>query len=283
MIIEIENLSKTYKKNLKPIHALKDISFSIPQNQILGILGPNGAGKTTLLKILTGITNPDKKKFLLKILGTQNIDTVKHAVGFLPENPEFLKNISPYELLAFTLRIAGVPFSTALIDQTLEQVNLLKEKNEKVKTFSKGMRQRVGIAQAIIHNPQLLILDEPMSGLDPPGRRMVKDIIDHYHKQGRTVLFSTHNLDDIETLCTHVIVLTHGQIQLQKSLSELRRHSTYKIETEGQIEDGIHKQTLEAQDETALWQHLDHIKTKNQKIIKIQSGIAGQLEKYYDH
>ncbi len=140
------------------------------------------------------------------------------------------------------------------------------------------MRQRIGIAQAIIHSPELLILDEPMSGLDPPGRRMVIDIIDSYYKEGKTILFSTHNLDDIEALCTDVMVLNHGEIQLEKELSELRENSSYKIE----VEVDNHKETYNAENNAQLWEKLDSIRANNQKIIKIQSGIASQLEKYYD-
>lgn len=279
MIIEVENLSKVYKKNFKKIHALKNIGFKVEKNKILGILGPNGAGKTTLLKILTGITSPEKNSGPLTMLDSADIKAVKHRIGFLPENPEFLRNISAYELLKFSLDISGVPFDDERIRELLETVNLFNERNEKVKNFSKGMRQRIGIAQAIAHKPELLILDEPMSGLDPPGRRMVIDIIDTYYREGKTILFSTHNLDDIEALCTDVMVLNHGEIQLEKSLSLLRQKSSFKIEVD---EEG-RKKVYHVEDDKHLWETLADIKKKNLKVIKIQSGIAGQLEKYYDN
>jgi ABC-type multidrug transport system ATPase subunit len=279
MIIEVENLSKVYKKNFKKIHALKNIGFKVEKNKILGILGPNGAGKTTLLKILTGITSPEKNSGPLTMLDSADIKAVKHRIGFLPENPEFLRNISAYELLEFSLDISGVPFDDGRIRELLETVNLFNERNEKVKNFSKGMRQRIGIAQAIAHKPELLILDEPMSGLDPPGRRMVIDIIDTYYREGKTILFSTHNLDDIEALCTDVMVLNHGEIQLEKSLSVLRQKSSFRIEVD---EEGQRK-VYHVEDDKHLWETLADIKKKNLKVIKIQSGIAGQLEKYYDN
>lgn len=278
MIIEIQDLNKVYKKNFKKIHALKSVSFKVEKNKILGILGPNGAGKTTLLKIITGITSPEKNPTTLKLLDSSDIKSIRHRIGFLPENPEFPKNISAAELLKFSLNISGTSFNREHIDKLLKKVNLFHEKNERVKNFSKGMLQRIGIAQAIAHSPELLILDEPMSGLDPPGRRMVTDIIDAYFQEGKTILFSTHNLDDIEALCTDVIVLNKGEILLEKSLSDLRQKSTYKIEVEKENQ----KTGYHVEGDQELWKKLEEIKSQNLKIIKIQSGISRQLEKYYE-
>lgn len=277
MIIEVENLKKIYKKNFRTIHALKGISFQVEKNRILGILGPNGAGKTTLLKILTGIATPAKGPGAVRLLGSEDIGTVKHRLGFLPENPEFFKNISAYELLAFALKISGTGFHKQKVEEMLKRVNLFHERNERVKNFSKGMRQRIGIAQAIIHSPELLILDEPMSGLDPPGRRMVIDLIENYYREGKTILFSTHNLDDIEALCTDVMVLNQGEILLEKSLSQLREKSVYKIETE----EASGKTTYRVENAGELWQRLDAVKADGGRIIKVQSGIAEQLEEFY--
>lgn len=278
MIIEIENLNKIYKKNFRTIHALKNVSFKVEKNKILGILGPNGAGKTTLLKIITGITSPGKNSGTIRLMGNSDVKAVKHRTGFLPENPEFLKNITASELVKFALDISGATYEQDRIDELLKRVNLFHERNEKVKHFSKGMRQRIGIAQAIAHWPDLLILDEPMSGLDPAGRRMVIDIIDAYYKEGKTILFSTHNLDDIEAMCTDVLVLSNGEIQLEESLSKLREKSSYRIE----VENGNEKEIHFAEDDAALWQRLEEAKKKDLRIIKIQSGISRQLEKYYE-
>lgn len=277
MIIEVENLKKIYKKNFRTIHALKGIGFKVDKNRILGILGPNGAGKTTLLKIITGITTPSKGSGKVRLLDSEDVKRVKHRLGFLPENPEFFKNISAYELLAFALKISGTGFSRQTIECMLKRVNLFQERNERVKNFSKGMRQRIGIAQAIIHSPELLILDEPMSGLDPPGRRMVIDLIENYYREGKTILFSTHNLDDIEALCTDVMVLNRGEILLEKSLTQLREKSSYKIETE----DANGRTTYRVDSAGELWRQLDTVKDGGGRIIKVQSGIAEQLEHYY--
>jgi len=277
-VIEIENLSKIYKKNLKKIHALKSVSFRVKKNQILGIMGPNGAGKTTLLKIITGIISPEKNSNKLELFETKDIKSVKHRIGFLPEAPEFFKNISAYELLKFCMKISDTPFQKEYLHRVLKAVNLYDERNEKIDKFSKGMRQRIGIAQAIIHSPDLLILDEPMSGLDPPGRSMVIDIIKSYHQEGKTILFSTHNLEDIETLCTDVIVLKNGGIRLERSIEQLREKSTYKIET---IENHG-KNTYKAENLPALWKKLEEFKNSGIRIVKVQSGIAEQLEIFYN-
>jgi len=283
MIIEIENCEKTFKKNFRTIHALKGVSFRVVKNKILGILGPNGAGKTTLLKIITGIIQPGMNSGKILIFNKKPGEFEKQRLGFLPENPEFFKNITAYELLEFSLKITGTGFSKDRIVEVLEKVGLEGERNERVKTFSKGMRQRMGIAQAIIHSPELLILDEPMSGLDPLGRRMVIDLIRDYHRKGKTILFSTHDLDDIEALCTDVMVLNHGEILLEKSLRELRAHGTYKIEVEGKAE-GEHekgKQVFAVTDGGELWAKLEEIRRTGMQLIKVQSGIGEQLESYY--
>lgn len=277
-VIHVEKLSKIYKKNFQVIHALKEIGFSVPKNCILGILGPNGAGKSTLLKLITGISAPSKHSGVIKLLGSEDIGAVKHRIGFLPENPEFFKNITAYELLAFALNVSGAEPSQDRIHEMLKKVRLYDERKNRVNTFSKGMRQRIGIAQAIIHWPELLILDEPMSGLDPPGRRMVKDIIESYYKEGKTVLFSTHNLDDIEMLCTDVMVLNKGEILLEKSLSQLREKSTYKIE----VQTGDGKAVLWAEHAAGLWEQLEQARANQYGIIRVQSGIARQLEDYYE-
>ena len=278
-IIEVEALSKIYEKNLKKIPALQEVSFQVNKNSILGILGPNGAGKTTLLKIITGIATPNRNSGTIKILGTEQIENIKHRIGFLPENPEFFKNISAYELLAFSMKVSGASFDKERIETLLKQVKLFDERHERIKHFSKGMRQRIGIAQAIIHEPELLILDEPMSGLDPSGRRMVKSIIENYSQEGKTILFSTHNLDDIEALCTDVMVLNKGKIMLEKSLSQLREKSTYLIEAEN--ESG--KTQLTADNPADLWLKLEQLKEQNMRVVKVQSGIAQQLEHFYEN
>ncbi len=276
MIIEVESITKTYKKNLNEIKALDNVSFFVNKNQILGILGPNGAGKTTLLKIITGIAKHDSGK--IRIFSNENIYESKDRIGFLPENPEFLKNITAFELLEFSLNVADKKFDKERIDYVLNFVNLYKEKNERVKNFSKGMLQRIGIAQAIVHEPDILILDEPMSGLDPLGRRMVIEIIENYFKEGKTILFSTHNLDDIDALCTNLIIIKSGQMKLFTHINELRKNVIYTIEAENKGKKVIFK----AKDKREFWDYMDEIRIKDMRIIRVNSGITRELEKYYE-
>lgn len=276
MIIEVDSITKTYKKNLNEIKALDNISFFVKKNEILGILGPNGAGKTTLLKIITGITKQDSGK--IKIFDNYNIYEIKDKIGFLPENPEFLKNITAYELLKFSLSVAGKNLDKNRIEYVLDFVNLYKEKDERVKNFSKGMLQRIGIAQAIVHEPDVLILDEPMSGLDPLGRRMVMDIIEKYSREGKTILFSTHNLDDIDALCTNLIIIKSGQMKLYTYISELRKNAIYTVE----VEEKNKKRLFKANDKKELWEILDEVRIKDMRIIRVNSGITKELEKYYE-
>ncbi|MGE5343049.1 MAG: ABC transporter ATP-binding protein [Candidatus Omnitrophota bacterium] len=275
-IIDVNRLSKLYKKNLRTIHALKNLDFCVQPNEILGILGPNGAGKTTLLKLMTGIARPDKGAGRIRVFGTENLTAIQHRIGFLPENPEFFKNLSADELLDFAMKASRTAATPDRIDQTLKRVHLFQERHEKVKHFSKGMRQRIGIAQAIIHDPELLILDEPMSGLDPQGRRMVIDVIKDYHAQGKTILFSTHDLDDIEALCTEVMVLVKGEIRMRKTLSELREKSSYHVEAENHGRKFRH-----TVDGPQLWECLGEIRENGLRLVRVQSGIAEHLEQYY--
>lgn len=279
-IIEVTELSKIYRENFRSIHALKNIHLNIRQNRVVGILGPNGAGKTTLLKIITGIIPTGRYTGTVRLFQTADTSIVKHRIGFLPEHPEFFKHITPRELLEFSLKISNQwnkSNSGNVIDTMLKRVNLFQEKDKKINQFSKGMRQRIGIAQAIIHSPDLLVLDEPMSGLDPNGRRMVIDLIQSYYKEGKTILFSTHDLDDIDALCTDVLVLVKGEILLEKSLSELREKCSYKIEWEK----GDEKQSIKVENEAALWDFMEDARTQGKRIIRVQSGIAEQLEQYY--
>jgi ABC-type multidrug transport system ATPase subunit len=155
---------------------------------------------------------------------------------------------------------------------------VIKNKNEKVKTFSKGMVQRLGIAQAIIHSPKILILDEPMSGLDPIGRKMVKDMILEYRKSGKTVLFSTHNLDDIEALCDEVIMIKEGSVVLNKNISSLRSSNSYRFEI---VKDNVRNMFL-IKGREKFWEFLKNIKDENQEIISIKSDLSSELEQYYE-
>lgn len=232
--IDIQNLSKSYqvgfwKKKLRP--ALKDLILSVDVGETLGFLGPNGAGKTTTLKLLMGITFPSSGT--ATILGRHFQDPeIKKKIGFLPEQPYFYDYLSAPELLDYYARLSGVSAEERQrrISATLESVGLNDVGNTQLRKFSKGMLQRVGIAQAIIHDPEVLFLDEPMSGLDPLGRHEVRELIQKLKDAGKTIFFSTHILSDAEALCDRVAVIHKGQLRGIGVMNELRSAAGAKSE-----------------------------------------------------
>jgi ABC-2 type transport system ATP-binding protein len=215
--IEIKELSKTYpvgfwKKQLRP--ALQGLSLAVDRGETFGFLGPNGAGKTTTLKILMGITFPSAGS--ATILGKDYHDPeIKPKIGFLPEQPYFYDYLSASELLNYYAQLSGVSAADRAkrIGPVLERVGLGDTGNKQLRKFSKGMLQRVGIAQAIIHDPEVVFLDEPMSGLDPLGRHEVRELIQGLKDQGKTIFFSTHILSDAEALCDRVAIIHKGELR----------------------------------------------------------------------
>ena len=194
--------------------ALRPLNLTVEEGEIFGFLGPNGAGKTTTLKLLMGLVIPTGGS--ARILG-KSIDEaeVKAQIGFLPEQPYFYDYLTAKELLEYYAQLSGVPPKdrSRKIDAMLERVGLKDAARLQLRKFSKGMLQRVGLAQAILHDPKVVFLDEPMSGLDPMGRREVRDLIEELKQQGKTVFFSTHILSDAEALCDRVAVIHQGELR----------------------------------------------------------------------
>jgi ABC-2 type transport system ATP-binding protein len=215
--IEISGLTKDYptgfwRKRMR--RSLDNLSLQVEEGEVFGFLGPNGAGKTTTLKLLMGLIFPTSGT--ARIRGRSIDDTGMHReIGYLPEQPYFYDYLTAHELLDYYARFFG--YSAAerrqRVARFLARVGLSAAANVQLRKFSKGMLQRAGIAQAILHDPQVVFLDEPMSGLDPVGRREVRDIILELKQQGRTVFFSTHILSDAEMLCDRVAVLLGGKLQ----------------------------------------------------------------------
>ena len=224
--IEILGLEKTYMVGFwrkRPKRALEPLHLTVEHGEIFGFLGPNGAGKTTTLKMLMGLVFPTAGS--ARILGKEWTDPeVKAQIGFLPEQPYFYDYLTAHELLDYYGQLSGVPAKDRKpgIDETLERVGLTDIKGVQLRKFSKGMLQRVGIAQAILHNPRLVFLDEPMSGLDPLGRREVRDLILQLQQEGKTVFFSTHILSDAEALCDRVAVIHKGELRGIGVVNDLR-------------------------------------------------------------
>jgi len=207
--IAIENLSKTYPDGTQ---ALQDFSLTIQRGEIVGFLGPNGAGKTTTIKILLGLHPPTTGT--VRILGGDPGDpATRLRIGYLPEVANYYRFMTVEELLFFYGRLAGMSREDIRrrTDELVEMVGLQHARKRKVGHFSKGMTQRAGIAQALLHDPDVLILDEPMTGLDPPGRLQMRDIILEQKKRGKTIFFSSHELSEAELICDRVVILKEGR------------------------------------------------------------------------
>lgn len=224
LAVQCTSLTKEYKGELfqKGVIALNGVSLSVEKGETFGLLGPNGAGKTTLQKLLLGIIKPTTGSG--KVLGSDlgSMESRK-KVGYLPENPYFYFYLTGEELLKFTGELFDL--SPSVIRdrsiQLLEQVGLGKAGKRQLRTYSKGMLQRIGIAQALINDPELIFLDEPMSGLDPIGRKEVREIILSLKNQGKTIFFNTHILSDVEMLCDRVGILNFGHLVAVGHLREL--------------------------------------------------------------
>lgn len=232
--IEILGLEKTYMVGFwrkRPKRALQPLHLTVENGEIFGFLGPNGAGKTTTLKILMGLVFPTAGT--ARILGQEWTEpSVKAQIGFLPEQPYFYDYLTAHELLNYYAQLSGVPAKDRKhrIEEVLQQVGLTDVKGVQLRKFSKGMLQRAGIAQAILHNPQLVFFDEPMSGLDPLGRREVRDLMEQLKQQGKTVFFSTHILSDAEALCDRVAIIHKGELRGVGAIEELTSSVQGKVE-----------------------------------------------------
>src|ERR1700758_1769360 len=223
--IEILGLEKTYRVGFwakRTKRALHPLHLAVQQGEIFGFLGPNGAGKTTTLKLLMGLVFPTAGS--ARILDRDWTDPdIKAQIGFLPEHPYFYDYLTAHELLNYYAQLSGVPAKqrTQRIEQVLQHVGLTDVKGVQLRKFSKGMLQRAGIAQAILHDPKVIFLDEPMSGLDPVGRREVRDLMEQFKHEGKTVFFSTHILSDAEALCDRVAIIYKGQLRGVGAVAEL--------------------------------------------------------------
>jgi ABC-2 type transport system ATP-binding protein len=232
--IEILGFEKTYAVGFwrkKPKRALKPLHLRVEDGEIFGFLGPNGAGKTTTLKLLMGLVFPSAGS--AHILGMEFNDTrVKAQIGFLPEQPYFYDYLTARELLDYYGQLSGVGAKerSHKVAEMLDRVGLGDASDVQLRKFSKGMLQRVGIAQAILHDPKVVFLDEPMSGLDPMGRREVRDLMEQLKKDGKTVFFSTHILSDAEALCDRVAVIHLGELRGVGAVADLTASVQGKVE-----------------------------------------------------
>ncbi|MET0551997.1 MAG: ABC transporter ATP-binding protein [Vicinamibacteria bacterium] len=224
-VIEIRGLAKSYRtghirQKLRPV--LRGLDLSVPRGEVFGYLGPNGSGKTTTLKVLTGLLRADEGQ--ISVFGLPLADrTWRHRVGYLPENPYLYDYLTGREYLEYVGRLFGLDRDERRKRATrlLERVGLSRSSDVSLRRFSKGMLQRVGLAQALVNDPELVILDEPMSGLDPIGRHLARTLILELKDAGKTVFFSTHILSDAETLCDRVALLREGKVAQSGRLTDI--------------------------------------------------------------
>jgi ABC-2 type transport system ATP-binding protein len=232
--LETTNLEKTYAVGFwrkKPRVALRPLNLTVAEGEVFGFLGPNGAGKTTTLKLLMGLVFPTGGT--ARILGKDiNDPAIKAQIGFLPEQPYFYDYLTARELLEYYARLSGMESKERgrKVEAMLERVGLKDAARVQLRKFSKGMLQRVGLAQAVLHDPKVVFLDEPMSGLDPMGRREVRDLMEELKQQGKTVFFSTHILSDAEALCDRVAVIHQGELRGVGHVAELTSSIAAKVE-----------------------------------------------------
>jgi len=231
--LETHYLTKIYRSPLaqKKVKAVDRLSIRVDEGEIFGFLGPNAAGKTTTIKMLTGLLSPTSGEIFTfgEKLGQTSL---KMRVGFLPEQPYFYPYLSGVELLDFCAQIFGMSSKErkVRVDQLLEMVGLNRAARMRISSYSKGMLQRIGLAQALINDPELVILDEPLGGLDPVGRKDVRDIILSMRDQGKTVFFSSHILPDVEMICDRVGILIDGTLISVGRLEELLKEKVESIE-----------------------------------------------------
>ena len=230
--IETKQLTKTYKSRVAgKINVVDHLDLHVEEGEIFGFLGPNGAGKTTTIKMLLGIIYPSTGEgyVLGKEIGDQD---VHRMIAYLPERPYYYEHMTGMELLKFYGQLFGIT-DKAKFEALLEKVNLHRDMSKTISQYSKGMQQRVGLAQSLLNDPKLLFLDEPTGGLDPIAHREIRDIILSFREEGRTVFISSHELSEVELICDRVAIINRGVIERQGKLTELLKGGRIEILVEG--------------------------------------------------
>ena len=234
-MIKINNLSKTYRTGFwrTKFIGLKDYSVNIKSGELHGIVGSNGAGKTTLIKMLTGIATPNTGDILINDVSIKQT-TSRKKIGYMPESPYIYEFMKGKDYLYFMGELSGIEPSIAKtkVSAILDLVGLSHAANIEIKKYSQGMRQRILLAQSLLHDPQIIVLDEPMSGLDPRGRHELRSLIKNLNDSGKTILFSTHILSDVEALCSHIQIIEKGKLKWFGKTEELfsSQKSVHEIE-----------------------------------------------------
>ncbi len=230
-ILDVKNLTKSFDAKI----VLNDLSFDLEKGEIFGLLGPNGAGKTTMIRIILDIIRADHGE--IKIFGEEFDESLKERIGYLPEERGLYQKITVLECLRYFAELKNVKKSEDKIDFWLDKVGLRDYKKKKIEGLSKGMQQKIQLVAAFIHNPELLILDEPFSGLDPINTKLAKDILLDLKREGKTIILSTHQMDQVERTCDRILMINRGKRVLYGSLDEIKSHykESLVVEYEGDL------------------------------------------------
>ncbi|NJM59186.1 MAG: ABC transporter ATP-binding protein [Oscillatoriales cyanobacterium RU_3_3] len=282
LVVETFNLGKFYRTGFwmnQKIESLKNCTLAVSQGETFGLLGQNGAGKTTLLKTLLGIVRPTSGSALLlgRPLGDR---AVKQRVGYLPENPYFYDYLTGWEFLQFAAGLFQIPRSVQRqrIPQLLDLVGLAHSAavKKQLRQYSKGMLQRIGMAQALINNPEVVFLDEPMSGLDPMGRYQMREIILSLKSQGKTIFFNSHVLSDVEKICDRVAILARGELICIGAIDELLGTTeTYRVQGKGGHLNILKKWIPDLEVDKDLW--YGHLRGNPKDFLANLAASGGQL------
>ena len=268
MSIKVENITKSYKNQ----KALNNINFEIASGEIVGLLGPNGAGKSTIMKIICSYITQDKGNVEVCGLNTmENSIASKNKIGYLPEHNPLYLDMYVKEFLSFISDIHKLKNKKDRIEEIIEITGLNPEKNKKISELSKGYRQRVGIASALIHDPEVLILDEPTTGLDPNQLKEIRNLIKYIGKT-KTVMLSTHIMQEVEAICDRVVIIKKGEIVADSTISKLRNENTIYIEVEFNKE--INQDLLNELEHVLEVQKIEDYKFKIKSTLDIRQSVS---------
>ncbi len=268
-ILEVTDLTKDYRSDwtFRPTRILNALNLEVRRGECFGLLGPNGAGKTTTFKLILGFLRPTAGSILFD--GSPITTTVRSAIGFLPEHPYFYEYLTVQETLSLFAALYGIPRAERnhRIDEIIERVELGHKRRARMRSLSKGLLQRVGVAQAILNRPRLVVFDEPMSGLDPIGRRLMRELICDIRDRGASLIFSSHILPDVEAVCDRVGILTEGQVREVITLSD-HAHADY-FEIAAQCPNGTTWAELQTLSGVSITQRDGHhvVKVINQELV----------------
>lgn len=279
--IEIRGLVKIYKgKRGARVEALKGLNLEMEEGEILGFLGPNGAGKSTTIKALMGLIRPTAGSARIMGVDISSAESRRH-VGYLPENPALYDYLSAEEYLHFVGRSFAMQLSLIRqqSDEILKKLELWDARKRPMRSYSKGMVQRVGLAQTLIHDPAVLILDEPMSGLDPLGRALVKEIIIDLKRRGKCVFFSTHITSDVETVCDRVAVIVKGELKCVRKVDEITVGGISGYNVQHSVAGASVPQTVLVQKEE-LPKRLSELQDAGSKVLLVEP-VRKSLEEFF--